>query len=102
MMHCHLEQYFTVLNYQITSENTFFPPYIFPLTGPLLRDKALYRSNIKDGLIVLQGLLLAVCIAAVLLHKRTMVRMRRKTCDKYLVSQTVLLFSEAVVGIRWN
>ncbi|XP_036937180.1 uncharacterized protein cd79b [Acanthopagrus latus] len=42
------------------------------ITRPLLRDKALYRSNIKDGLIVLQGLLLAVCIAAVLLHKRTM------------------------------
>lgn len=73
-----------------------FPTYIFPLTGPLLRDKALYRSNMKDGLIVLQGLLLAVCIAAVLLRKRTMVRMRRKTWDKYLVSQTVLLFSEAV------
>lgn len=73
-----------------------FPTYIFPLTGPLLRDKALYRSNMKDGLIVLQGLLLAVCIAAVLLRKRAMVRMRRKTWDKYLVSQIVLLLSEAV------
>ncbi|XP_069560798.1 B-cell antigen receptor complex-associated protein beta chain [Brachyistius frenatus] len=30
----------------------------------------LYRSNMKDGLIIFQGLLLAVCIAAVLLRKQ--------------------------------
>ncbi|XP_071319425.1 B-cell antigen receptor complex-associated protein beta chain [Trachinotus anak] len=32
--------------------------------------KALYRSKMKDGLIIFQGLLLAVCIAAILLRKQ--------------------------------
>ncbi|XP_030255424.1 uncharacterized protein cd79b [Sparus aurata] len=58
--------YFCKLN------GTWGPGTEVQVTRPLLRDKALYRSNMKDGLIVLQGLLLAVCIAAVLLRKRTM------------------------------
>ncbi|XP_045924986.1 B-cell antigen receptor complex-associated protein beta chain isoform X2 [Micropterus dolomieu] len=36
----------------------------------LNRKKALHRTKMKDGLIILQGLLLAVCIAALLLRKR--------------------------------
>ncbi|XP_074519858.1 B-cell antigen receptor complex-associated protein beta chain [Halichoeres trimaculatus] len=32
--------------------------------------EALYRTNMKDGLIIFQGLLLAACVAAVFLHKR--------------------------------
>ncbi|XP_005913671.1 B-cell antigen receptor complex-associated protein beta chain isoform X2 [Haplochromis burtoni] len=37
---------------------------------PVVMEKALYRSNVKDGLIVFQGFLLAVFIAAVLLRKQ--------------------------------
>uniref|UniRef100_A0A3Q4GDZ6 B-cell antigen receptor complex-associated protein beta chain-like n=1 Tax=Neolamprologus brichardi TaxID=32507 RepID=A0A3Q4GDZ6_NEOBR len=37
---------------------------------PVVMEKALYRSNVKDGLIVFQGLLLAVFIAALLLRKQ--------------------------------
>ncbi|XP_039895242.1 B-cell antigen receptor complex-associated protein beta chain isoform X2 [Simochromis diagramma] len=37
---------------------------------PVAMEKALYRSNVKDGLIVFQGFLLAVFIAAVLLRKQ--------------------------------
>uniref|UniRef100_A0A8C2ZD44 Ig-like domain-containing protein n=1 Tax=Cyclopterus lumpus TaxID=8103 RepID=A0A8C2ZD44_CYCLU len=36
--------------------------------------QALHRTKMKDGLIILQGLLLAVCIAAVLLRKRQMLK----------------------------
>ncbi|KAM8729854.1 B-cell antigen receptor complex-associated protein beta chain [Acanthopagrus schlegelii] len=69
-----------IFNPRITDTGVYFcklndewgPGTEVQVTRPVLRDKALYRSNIKDGLIVLQGLLLAVCIAAVLLHKRTM------------------------------
>ncbi|XP_044034575.1 uncharacterized protein cd79b [Siniperca chuatsi] len=39
---------------------------------PFDHKKALYRTRMKDGLIILQGLLLAVCIAAILLRKRNM------------------------------
>ncbi|XP_034564333.1 B-cell antigen receptor complex-associated protein beta chain [Notolabrus celidotus] len=34
--------------------------------------EALYRSNMKDGLMIFQGLLLAACVAALLLRKREM------------------------------
>ncbi|XP_026033434.1 B-cell antigen receptor complex-associated protein beta chain [Astatotilapia calliptera] len=37
---------------------------------PVVMEKALYRSNLKDGLIVFQGFLLAVFIAALLLRKQ--------------------------------
>ncbi|XP_005725910.1 B-cell antigen receptor complex-associated protein beta chain [Pundamilia nyererei] len=37
---------------------------------PVVMEKALYRSNVKDGLIVFQGFLLAVFIAALLLRKQ--------------------------------
>ncbi|XP_042253521.1 uncharacterized protein cd79b [Thunnus maccoyii] len=36
--------------------------------------EALYRSKMKDGLMVFQGLLLAVCIAAVLLRKHSLLK----------------------------
>lgn len=42
------------------------------ITRPLNRKQALYRTQMKDALIILQGLLLAVYIAAVLLRKRTL------------------------------
>uniref|UniRef100_UPI0037E88E9D B-cell antigen receptor complex-associated protein beta chain n=1 Tax=Semicossyphus pulcher TaxID=241346 RepID=UPI0037E88E9D len=38
--------------------------------------EALFRTRMKDGLIIFQGLLLAVCIAAVLLRKRDMLEKR--------------------------
>ncbi|XP_063338206.1 B-cell antigen receptor complex-associated protein beta chain [Pelmatolapia mariae] len=37
---------------------------------PVVMEKAIYRSNVKDGLIVFQGFLLAVFIAALLLRKQ--------------------------------
>lgn len=53
-----------------------------PLTGPFNREKALYKTKMKDGLIIIQALLLAVCIAAILLRKRTLVRKELKTKSK--------------------
>ena len=46
--------------------------------------QALYRTRMKDGLIILQGLVLAVCIAAILLRKRHLVRNKKSkhTRDK--------------------
>ncbi|XP_073346159.1 B-cell antigen receptor complex-associated protein beta chain [Pagrus major] len=52
--------------------DTWGPGTEVQVARPILRDKALYRTNMKDGLIVLQGLLLAACIAAALLRKRGM------------------------------
>ncbi|XP_039990417.1 B-cell antigen receptor complex-associated protein beta chain [Xiphias gladius] len=39
---------------------------------PVDLPQALYRTKMKDGLIIFQGLLLAVCIAALLLRKQTL------------------------------
>ncbi|KAL6094563.1 cd79b [Pungitius sinensis] len=44
--------------------------------------QAEHRSKMKDGLIVLQGLLLAVCIAAVLLRKRQMTQMKESIYEE--------------------
>lgn len=49
-----------------------------PLTGPFNREKALYKTKMKDGLIIIQALLLAVCVPAILLRKRRLVR--KQTC----------------------
>ncbi|XP_070783783.1 B-cell antigen receptor complex-associated protein beta chain [Enoplosus armatus] len=43
---------------------------------PVNLTQALYRTKMKDGLIILQGLLLAVCIAAILLRKQTLLEKR--------------------------
>ncbi|XP_040885105.1 uncharacterized protein cd79b [Toxotes jaculatrix] len=40
--------------------------------NPVDYSKIQYRTNMKDGLIVFQGLLLAVCIAAILLRKQSL------------------------------
>lgn len=39
---------------------------------PINITKALYRSQLKDGLMILQGLMLAACIAAYVFRKRTL------------------------------
>lgn len=43
---------------------------ILSLIGHITLTEALYRTNLKDGLIIFQGFLLAVCVAAVFLHKQ--------------------------------
>lgn len=58
--------------------------HIFSSTGPVNALQALYRSRMKDGLIILQGLVLAGCIAAILLRKRQLVRMS-KTLETYSI-----------------
>lgn len=74
--------------------------HIAPLTEPINRAKALYRSKMKDGLIVLQALLLAMSIAAMLLRKRKLVRNElKKTWDKPALDRTVLPFS---AGLPWE
>lgn len=60
-----------------------FPEYLNPasrsshnillLTGNVDPVLAQYRSQVKDGLIVLQGLMLAVCVAAILLRQQKVV-----------------------------
>lgn len=45
-----------------------------PLPEPVNRVNAQYRTNLKDGLIIFQALLLAVCIAGLMLHKHKLVR----------------------------
>ncbi|XP_031171609.1 uncharacterized protein cd79b isoform X1 [Sander lucioperca] len=56
--------YFCKLN------NTWGPGTAVQVGKPLDVTKALYRTKMKDALIILQGLVLAVFIAALLLHKR--------------------------------
>lgn len=64
----------------------------FPLTEVTNRENAEYRSKVKDGLIILQGLLLAVFIAAIILRKQKLVRNKRnKTPFTSNLSQTVQL-----------
>uniref|UniRef100_A0A3P8RVU1 Ig-like domain-containing protein n=1 Tax=Amphiprion percula TaxID=161767 RepID=A0A3P8RVU1_AMPPE len=43
---------------------------------PIQHAQALYRSQMKDSLMVLQGLMLAVCIAALLLRRRTLLEQK--------------------------
>nr|QPF15790.1 Cd79b protein [Ceratias holboelli] len=49
--------------------NTWGPGTELQVAGPLSLAHALFRTKMKDGLILAQGLLLAVCIAAILLRK---------------------------------
>ncbi|XP_070846163.1 B-cell antigen receptor complex-associated protein beta chain [Chaetodon trifascialis] len=51
-------------------ENAWGPGTAIHVTRPFNRSHALYRTQMKDALIILQGLLLAVSIAAILLRKR--------------------------------
>lgn len=44
------------------------------LTGPVNISEALYRAKVKDCLMIIQGLLLAACVAAIMLRKRKLVR----------------------------
>nr|AJG39039.1 B-cell antigen receptor complex-associated protein beta chain [Lutjanus sanguineus] len=53
-------------------KQAFGPGTELRVTRPFNRKQALYRTQMKDALIILQGLLLAVYIAAVLLRKRTL------------------------------
>lgn len=43
---------------------------------PLQHSQAQYRSQMKDGLMVLQALMLAACIAALLLRRRTLLEQK--------------------------
>lgn len=67
-MHCYFEFLTSVPGHFWTPRTSPHP------TEPFDHTQALHRTNMKDALIVLQGLMLAVCIAAVLLRKQIMVR----------------------------
>lgn len=58
-------------NFLELSAPTRSPP---PLPEPLNRAKAQHRTHMKDGLIIFQALLLAVCTFALMLRKRALVR----------------------------
>lgn len=50
--------------------NEWGPGTAVQVARPLNEKEALHRTRMKDGLIILQGLVLAVCVAALLLRKR--------------------------------
>ncbi|XP_031699721.1 B-cell antigen receptor complex-associated protein beta chain [Anarrhichthys ocellatus] len=56
--------YFCKLN------DTWGPGTAVEVIRPIGLPQALHRTNMKDGLIILQGLVLAGCIAAILLRRR--------------------------------
>ncbi|XP_041818110.1 B-cell antigen receptor complex-associated protein beta chain [Chelmon rostratus] len=56
--------------YYCKINNTWGPGTALHVAKPYSRSQALYRTQMKDALIILQGLLLAVCIAAIMLRKR--------------------------------
>ncbi|XP_076615922.1 uncharacterized protein cd79b [Chaetodon auriga] len=56
--------------YYCKMENKWGPGTAVHVARPLSHSHALYRTQMKDALIILQGLLLAVSIAAILLRKR--------------------------------
>ncbi|XP_029312257.1 B-cell antigen receptor complex-associated protein beta chain isoform X2 [Cottoperca gobio] len=56
--------------------NEWGPGTAVQVARPIDVPQALYRTKMKDGLIILQGLVLAVCIAAVLLRKRQLLEKR--------------------------
>ncbi|KAK2884527.1 B-cell antigen receptor complex-associated protein beta chain [Channa argus] len=62
--------------YYCKRENDWGPGTKVQVVHKVIRDKAEYRSKMKDGLIVLQGLLLAVCIAAVVMRKQKLLEKR--------------------------
>ncbi|XP_026206436.1 B-cell antigen receptor complex-associated protein beta chain [Anabas testudineus] len=56
--------------YYCKINNTLGPGTHIEVVKPTSRENAEYRSKMKDGLIILQGLLLAVCVAAIILRKQ--------------------------------
>ncbi|PWA21349.1 hypothetical protein CCH79_00003300, partial [Gambusia affinis] len=60
--------------YYCSVNGTFGPGTEVQVVRPLDPIKAQYRSQMKDGLIVLQGLLLGVCIGAYLLRRQNLVK----------------------------
>ncbi|CAG06548.1 unnamed protein product [Tetraodon nigroviridis] len=56
--------------YFCTAKDTWGPGSELRVVKTLDRDRALHRTNMKDGLIILQALLLAVCTAALMLRKQ--------------------------------
>ncbi|KAM4526062.1 B-cell antigen receptor complex-associated protein beta chain isoform 1-T1 [Fundulus diaphanus] len=60
--------------YFCSINGTWGPGTEIQVVRPFDVTKAQYRTQMKDGLIVLQGLLLAVCIAAFLLRKQKLVK----------------------------
>ncbi|KAM4715190.1 B-cell antigen receptor complex-associated protein beta chain [Anableps anableps] len=60
--------------YYCSINDTFGPGTEVQVIRPIDPVKAQYRSQMKDGLIVLQGLLLGVCIGAYLLRKQQLVK----------------------------
>ncbi|XP_049420171.1 uncharacterized protein cd79b [Epinephelus fuscoguttatus] len=50
--------------------NDWGPGTAVQVVRPFNEKEALHRTRMKDGLIILQGLVLAVCVAALLLRKR--------------------------------
>lgn len=51
--------------------NVYGPGTEVQVTRPINLSNVLYRSQMKDGLMILQGLLLAMCIAAFVFRKKT-------------------------------
>ncbi|XP_014848554.1 PREDICTED: uncharacterized protein LOC106921395 [Poecilia mexicana] len=60
--------------YYCSVNGTFGPGTEVQVVRPYDPVKALYRSQMKDGLIVLQGLLLGVCIGAYLLRRQNLMK----------------------------
>lgn len=56
--------------------NTWGPGTELRALRPLQHAEALYRTRMKDSLIILQGLMLAVCIAAMVLRRRTLIEQK--------------------------
>ncbi|XP_008296480.1 uncharacterized protein cd79b [Stegastes partitus] len=57
-------------------KDTWGPGTELRAVRPIKRSQALYRSQMKDSLMVVQGLLLAACIAALLLRRRTLLEQK--------------------------
>lgn len=56
--------------------DTWGPGTQLQVIRPSQRFQAVYRSQMKDSLMVLQGLLLAVCIATLVLRRRTLLEQK--------------------------
>lgn len=57
-------------------DNSWGPGTEVRAVRPIQHAQARYRSQMKDSLMVLQGLMLAVCIAALLLRRRTLLEQK--------------------------
>lgn len=56
--------------------STWGPGTELQAVKPIDHDQAVYRSQMKDGLMILQGLMLAACIATMLLRRRTLLEQK--------------------------